>query len=127
MNYGEFKVELEGVLFNDVGIPTEKLIPIVMQELRKIAYLCIPLALVVKSPDFRIIRDLGDGFYLKESNLIRDNNSKIDLDKELVDALLNMVASRLTNREREFYKDEAQKVIADFNWKMLEAKNNGST
>ncbi|PHQ88765.1 MAG: hypothetical protein COB42_08140 [Sulfurimonas sp.] len=125
MNYGDFKKELASVLYGDTKIPSDDkiLIPIVMRKLRSITYLCTPLALITTSPDFRIIRDLDNGFYLRESVLIKKDESKIDLDSELIDALVFMVASSISIQKSEIYTRLARGVIADFNFKIYEASN----
>jgi hypothetical protein len=131
MVYGEFKAALAAVLYVDTKIPADNaiLIPMIAMELRTIAYLCKPLALVTRSPDFRIIRDLGvdkNGvhYYIRESGTIRDDLSKIDLDRELIDALLYRVAARISIRNEEKYLLEATKIISAFNFKMMEAEEN---
>lgn len=133
MNYGEFKKELESVLYGDTKIPADPiLIPMVMREMRAIAYLCEPLALIVTTPDFNIIRFLGVGdddveYYLREPVLIRDELSKIDLDKELIDALVSRVAAKISIRKKDEYLQESIGIIASFNFKILEAKDGNSS
>ena len=133
MTFGEFKTELNSIMYDDTKVPSDDiLIPKVMREMRAIAYLCEPLTLIVTSPDFKIIRDLGDGndgvrYYLREPSLIIDNLTRVDFDKELIDALLNRVAAKISIRKKDEYMHEAIGAIAKYNFKILEAKDGNSS
>lgn len=128
MTYGEFKIELESEMFADTKMPEkdEILIPLVMRAMRYIAYRTKPLTLLVKIPDFKIIRSLGNGWYLREPALIINENSKLDIDKELIDAVVYRVASKISIRNRESYEKEALEIMTDFNFKILEAEENAN-
>ena len=126
MTYGEFKIELASEMYADTKIPSDDtvLIPLVMRAMRYVAYRTNPLSLLVQSPDFRVIKSLGNGWYLREPALIRDTITKLDIDKELIDAVVYRVASKITKRKKESHEASADEIMSDFNFKILEAEKN---
>ena len=78
------------------------------------------LKLVTKSENFKLLRSLGSGYYIRTPKEPRDDSDKLDLDSELHIALANYVASALASDPKNIvlFERRANKIVKDYAFKL---------
>lgn len=124
MTFSELKLHVNALLSSrrDVSLPGDDnlIIPLIEQSMINIANRYKVLSLITKGENFRVLRALGDGYYIRMPRPPKINSDKIDLDKELHMAIANYVAADLASIEynRNIFKKNAQRIVKDYAFKI---------
>lgn len=120
MTLTKLKTHTNAILTGDIQAPENVVyIPLLMQALQDVANNVYCLSLVTKSADARVLRSLGDGYYIRMPKEPRIDTDKIDMDEELMFALSNMVASYISQNKPQYFDQKAKEIISSYEFKML--------
>lgn len=131
MTYDELKKHISTLLKSrrDVAIPAtdDEIIPLVEEAMLNIANRYKVLKLVTRSENFKILRALGDGYYIrvpKSPNVLTD---KMDIDSELCMAVANFTAASLSANEhnRNIWNKKAHRMVKDYAFKIYKTEPKG--
>ncbi len=130
MNYSAFRDLLKGVMGgNKALLSIESLIPLVEQSLEEVARKTEPLLLITCNKEEKILKIIGNNLFLKQPKKITDENSIIEIDDDLIYAVINLTASKFSiDTSIAKYKQESNKIMSDYNWNRFESfrdANNG--
>ena len=117
---------------NDVAMPTKTVnnedvvddamvIPLIVQNMLNIANRYKVLSLITKSENFRVLRVLGNGYYIRMPKEPRSLTDTIDMDSELNMAIANYVAADLSNNayNRNIFKKAGRRIVKDYAFKIF--------
>lgn len=123
MKYGDFKKYLKMITPGGKVVPGDELLnPLVLQSLREVAFDAEPLLLNTKVKDKDVIKILEDGSYILAPTVPSNDDEEIVMDKDLIYAVANIVASKYCSLEqRKLYKDEANSIINMYQWNRFRA------
>lgn len=105
----------------EVSIPdNDVVIPLIHEHLENIANRYKVLALITKSENFRVLRSLGDGYYIRMPKAPRSSTDQLDIDRELHKAVANFVAADLASSQinRGIFNKRARKMVKDYAFKI---------
>ena len=129
MTFSQLKIHVAALLKSrrEVSIPTsnDELIPLVHQNMLNIANRYKVIGLITKSENFRVLRALGDGNFIRTPKAPRNDTDKIDMDEELTMAIANHVAGDLASSQlnRNIFKKNARKIVKDYSFKIYNTKS----
>ncbi|MGE4396057.1 MAG: hypothetical protein AB7D34_01230 [Sulfurimonas sp.] len=124
MTYDELKKHISTLLKSrrDVSLPAldEDIIPLVEQNMLYIANRYKVLGLVTNSANFRLLRALPDGYFIRMPKPPRNGTDHIDMDRELHMAIANFVAADLASSEysRNIFKKNGRRIVKDYAFKL---------
>lgn len=103
-----------------VSVDLEMIIPLIHQNMLLIANRYKVLGLVTKSSNFRVLRVLKGGYFIRMPKEPRNLTDKIDLDLELHIAVANFVAADLAKNphNRNIFKKAGRKIVKDYSFKI---------
>ena len=128
MKYGDFKKYLKMITPGGKVVPADEFLnPLVLQSLREVALDAEPLLLNTKVKDKDVIKILEDGSYILAPTIPSNDDEEIVMDKDLIYAVANIVASKYCSLEqRKLYKDEANSIINMYQWNRFRAIEYGA-
>lgn len=128
MKYRDFKQYLKIITQGGKVVPGDEFLnPLVLQSLREVALEAEPLLLNTKVKDKDVIKILEDGSYILAPILPSNDEEEIVMDKDLIYAVANIVASKYCSLEqRKLYKDEANSIINMYQWNRYKAIEYGA-
>lgn len=125
MNYKEFKGLIDILRAGNKAVPQEDkvLIFMVQEAIKEVAKKTNPLVLVTPlHQDVNIIKKLEEGLYLREPKKIINDDSYIEIDDDLTQAVAHIVISQFSNSDNLLkHKKHASKFIMDYNWERLDS------
>lgn len=130
MTYDELKKHISTLLKSrrDVAIPTDDddVIPLVAEAMLNIANRYKVLKLVTKSENFKILRSLGNGYYIRNPKT-PSVGDKLDVDSELCMAVANFTAASLSANEhnRNIWNKKARRMVKDYAFKIYKTEPKG--
>jgi len=130
MNYKTFKAQLSLVTKKDVKIvrdeEDEALKVLVKRAIEDVADWTLPLTLVSSNISDEIHIHIGNGLLIRKPKKITDDDSLIDIDEDLVLAVIYNVAKILGSRDyKKDYISEESKIITSYNTKRHELLESG--
>lgn len=127
MNYLTFRDLLKGVMGGNKTLPSiEFLIPLVEQSLEEVARKTEPLLLITNNKEEKILKIIGNNLFLKQPKKIIDEYSIIEIDNDLIYAVINLTASKFsTDTSVAKYRQESNKIMSDYNWNRFESFKDG--
>ena len=124
MTYGQLKVYTSSILKakRDVAMTDDNAVILALLEeaMTNIANKYKVLKLITKSANFRLLRSLGDGYYIRTPKIPRDDTDKLDMDSELHIALANYIAATLASdaKNSDAFRKTANKIVKDYAFKI---------
>lgn len=124
MTYDELKKHISTLLKSrrEVAIPTndDDIIPLVEQNMLMIANRYKVLALVTTNANFRVLRALPDGYFIRMPKPPRNGTDHIDMDRELHMAIANFVAADFCSSDynRNILKKSGRRIVKDYAFKV---------
>jgi len=129
MLYGKFKKSVAGVLRGDNSKAEEMLTDdtYLSMAIRDVSMRCVPLALLglwneTKTDVFRRVHseynsesEVYDSFYIRDAVVSVDDTLTVDIEEELMQAVIFFACSYLSNKKQEDYVKRAEDVISFFN------------
>ena len=102
--------------------PIEVYTTILHQQLQLIASNSYVLSLETQAEDFRVLREIAEGIYIRMPVHPQSGNSEIDIDEELVYAASNMAASVISRQpiNKAFFEETALEIIQAYDFKIYE-------
>ncbi len=102
--------------------PLEQFSVILHQQLQIIASNTYVLQLQTQAEDFRVLREISEGLYIRLPFRPEAGNSEIDVDEELVYAASNMAASVFSRKplNKEMFERAAMEMIQAYDFKIYE-------
>lgn len=120
MTLAKLKAHTDAIMIGDIKIADNiSYIPLLEQALLEIANRVDCLSLVTKSSDFRVLRAIGDGNYIRKPNTPNQDIDEIDMDDELMFALSNLIASYVSNVKPQYFVNKSEEIISDYNFKII--------
>jgi len=120
MNFKELKDLIKILGSGNKATPKSDtvLISLVHEALKEIAKKSNPLVLVTPlHQEIRVIKKIEDGLYLKEPQRVVDDESLIEIDDELLQAVAHSVISAYSSSDELLrHKTFVAKIINDYNW-----------
>jgi|GEM_PF-5859790 len=120
MNFKEFKELIQILRSGNKAIPQSDsvLSSLVEEAIKDVAKKTNPLILVTSlHQEIKVIKNIEKDLYIKEPRKIIDDNSLIEIDDELLQAVAHTVISQFsTNDNLLKHKVFASKFINDYNW-----------
>ncbi len=100
--------------------PKEVYIPLLHQSMLEIANNTYVLGLVTKSENFRVLREIDDGSYIRMPKAPKIDTDKIDIDEELNYALSNYVASKIARKKqnKEKFEFDGMEIQSAYDFKI---------
>jgi len=119
MTLTKLKAHTNAILTGDVKLPDNAVyIPLLMQALEEIASRVDCLSLLTQNQDFRILRSLEDGYFIRMPKEPELESDDIDIDRELVYAASNLVASYISMVRPQYFDAIAEGIMLDYNLKI---------
>ncbi len=123
MTYADLKTLTTSLLFGDTKIPDDTgFKPLLGLAYIEICNKCVPLKLTTNSKDFSILRQVGDGVYLRKAKLPVNDADTLDIDDELGFAVAYYIASFLSKIKPPYFEQKAIELITSYNYKIMEAQ-----
>jgi hypothetical protein len=128
MTYAEFRDGLKSLMGGNKALPSiESLIPIVQQSLIEVARKTEPLLLITSNKEEKILQVIDENLFVRQPKKILDENSIIEIDDTLIYAVMYLSATKFSiDSSVSRYRDEANKIISDYNWERFRSFENGS-
>ena len=107
----------------EIKIPAIEMYSIIFhQQLQTIASNSYVLKLHTEAEDFKVLREIAEGLYIRTPDRPEAPNSEIDMDEELGYAASNMTASVLSRNplNKEMFERAAMGIIQDYDFKIYE-------
>jgi hypothetical protein len=124
MVFSELKSLCEALLTGDTKVPDYPVLShLAHQALMRCASEAEALALVTQSKGFTLLRTINSDLYIRKPKRPVNDIDKIDIDEELAFAVANYTAASLSKKRPEYFKFEAMDIIANYNHKLLDARN----
>lgn len=130
MTYDELKTHIDTLLKSrrDVKLPNSdaEIIPLVEESMLNIANRYKVLKLLTQSENFKVLRALGDGWYIKNPKTPKVGD-KLDMDSELCMAVANFTAASLSANEhnRNIWNKKARRMVKDYAFKIYKTEPKG--
>lgn len=123
MTYDKLKIHISALLKSrrDVALSDNDadVIPLVEEAILNIANRYKVLKLITKSENFKVLRSLGNGYYIRNPKLPRLGD-ELDIDSELCFAVANFVAAAVASNplNRNIWNKRAKKIVKDYSFKL---------
>lgn len=125
MNFGELKELIQILRAGDKVVPKSDfvLISLVQEAMKEVAKKTNPLVLVTPlHQEIKVIKNIEQGLYIKEPRKIVDDETLIEIDEELIQAVAHSVISSFVSSDNLLkHKTHVAKIINDYNWERYES------
>jgi hypothetical protein len=129
MTYSKLKIATSNLLESrgDVKLTdNDDIIKTLLEDiLLKIANRYTVLKLVTKSENFKVLRALGDGLYIRYPKIPTNDTDEIDVDKELAMAVANYLAAEVAkdNHNRNIFNKKAMSIVKGYAFKLYNTES----
>jgi hypothetical protein len=118
MKFSEFREYLVGVTTGDKIVPTDKVLYFFIHKaIKATALQTKPLKLVSNDIRDKVLFIIEDGYFIRVPNEIKDEQSEIDIDDDLILAVAYYTASMFVHRDnKKKYKEDYHLQVSEYNW-----------
>ncbi len=118
MKYVDFRTQLELIMGGDKIVPAfDKIKSIIHECTKQIAVSCKPFILLSTSIEDKKLQSINKELFVREPLYPTTENHNIDIDEELIYAVIYMVASKICHvKNKIIYKNEYKELVNNYQW-----------